>query len=813
MIKKVVSQIIGIFILASIFTPIQVFAAFDDVRLAHPYYTAISYLEENNIIHGYPDGTFKPQNEINRAEFLKIILGGSGIPTDVLTLTPFPDVDHNAWYAPYIKKAYAEGWIQGYPDGTFKPAQKINKVEAIKILGEAQNWALPTAIAQAPYEDTPIDAWYTPYILYAKQRGFLEEEGPLYNPGALITRGQISEVMFRTLTLGEVDWEFPEEKEEETTPVVFTPVDFRLMSTTFFRDITLNEEFPTHFYTNEVYFISGQVSSTSINKVTIILESQNGPQRKTFSGTTQNGSFSIPVYFNDPGNHLLGIIPGESGSGTAVQISVLNDLPQINLSTNPPEAVTNQQIYFSTGYTNVEFNAPSNTIKKISFFQDNNSVDYFVRQDKTKIPVQYADFKDFTEKGTTYSISTAFISSQKPLEISSEFSTPQSRTFQATQHNFSNIKENEITANPPEVLSTIRQISFSGTAKTDLRYNAYVIKPDGFVENIPLSTTSHTYTHFGSTIISSGGSFTYNYTPQRSGIHIVEINNINGEPALNHAVYVATGIPLLPDFFDLFERKSFEGTLNLSSARTEMLNLVNNSRQEHGLAPLTISWDLNEVAQSHSQDMADNNFFGHINLQGQTPEDRRIEAGIKTPVGENLAKDTSVISAHYGLMRSASHRQNILISQWTRIGLGIVQKNGQLLITQLFSISELETDDLANMEIELLTEINNSRSAKQVTALKHTEALKSAANYINQKVINEGATLDNALFNEALNYAGITGSSKLIGRVSSNWSTILNSIIGEETDITHEKWKKVGIDIQIDSTGNIHTMLILNNPT
>lgn len=810
MTKKIISKILGIFVFASIFTPIQAFAAFEDVKMAHPYYPAISYLKENNIIHGYPDGTFRPQNEINRAEFLKIILEGSGVPSNVITPTPFPDVDHTAWYAPFVKKAYAEGWIEGYPDGTFKPSQRINKVEAIKILGEVQNWQLPSVILQAPYDDTSPDAWYTPYISYAKQRSFLEEEGPLYNPGALMTRGQISEVIFRTLTLEDHDWKIPE---EEKVTVEFTPVDFRLMSTTFFRDITLNEEFPTHFYNDEIYFISGQVNSDLIKKVTVILEKENGAKRKTFSGPTQNRNFSIPVYFKDPGNHLLGIIPGEAGSGTAVQISVFNDLPQVNLSTDPPETVTNQQIYFSNGSTNVEFNAPPNTIKKISFSQDYNTVDYFIRQDETKVPVRYADFKDFKAKDTTYSISTAFISSKKPLEISSGFNSPQTRTFRATQHNFSDIKENEITANPPEVLSTVRQISFSGTAKADLKYNAYVIKPDGFVENVPLSTTSHTYSHFGSTIISAGGTFTYNYTPRTSGIYIVEINNINGEPALNHTVYIATGIPLLPDFFDLFERRSFEGILDLSAARTEMLNLINNGRQEHGLSPVTISTELNDVAQKHSQDMADNNFFGHINLQGQTPEDRRIEAGIKTPVGENLAKDTSVISAHYGLMRSASHRQNILTSQWTRVGIGIVQKNGQLLITQIFSISELKTDDLANMENELFTEINNSRNAKQVSSLEHSENLKSAANYINQKVINEGATLDNALFNEALSSAGVTGSSKLVGRVSSNWSTILNSIIDEEADINNKKWTRAGIDIQIDSTGNIHTMLILNNPT
>ena len=112
----------GLFLILLSSLNLQVaFADFPDVKLAHKNYTAIIYLQENGIIQGYPDGTFKPENSVNRAEFLKIIIEGSQIFTDATENTPFPDVDHSAWYGPYLKKAYAEGWIDGYPDGTFKP--------------------------------------------------------------------------------------------------------------------------------------------------------------------------------------------------------------------------------------------------------------------------------------------------------------------------------------------------------------------------------------------------------------------------------------------------------------------------------------------------------------------------------------------------------------------------------------------------------------------------------------------------------------------------------------------------------------------
>ncbi len=805
MMKKTL-KILGIVFLVNLLYSPLVLASFSDLHQNHQNYNAIIHLKNNEVIEGYADGTFKPEKQVNRVEFLKIIMEGSKIRLDELYPTPFPDVNHISWYAPYVKKAYKEGWINGYPDGTFKPTQTINKVEALKILGEVQDWQLPTNITTPPYQDTPITRWYTPYVSYAKERNFLEGSSSTFSPGALMTRANISEVIYRTMTSDFV--ETPQEPEEPATANYNPQINFETIETTFFRDITLTETLPNHFYKNEVYFIEGTTNFSNTNKVTIILEGE-GKTRRTFSGKTSNRHFSIPIYFSEEGEFLLGIIPGESGTGSATKISVITSLPKEGTSATPPQ-INNQQIYFSDGKTIVDFPNQNNTIKKIHFNQNNQEVTYITRQNKNQIPIQYRDFENFQKSTVTYSISAGNISSSKPLEISSGFVQGGAKTFQATEHHFSEIKQNEITTTPPETLNSLRTISFSGTAKTDLRYNAYVVKPNGFVENVPLSTSSEIYSNYGETIIKAGGNFTYTYTPATSGIYIVEINNLNGEPSLNHTVYVNTGIPLLPDFFDINERKAFEGTLNLNSARQELLNLINKSRMDHGLSSVAISSEINTVAQNHSQDMADNNYFSHINLQGQTPEDRRIEAGVKTPIGENLAKDTSVITAHYGLMRSASHRQNLLTPEWTRVGLGIAQKNGQLFVTQNFSISELNTSDLTSMESELFTQINNSRSSKQLSTLSQSEKLRSASEYINTKIIQEGATLNNALFQEALDHNEIFGHSELIGRISSSWSTIITSIVNDETSINKSNWKTIGINIQIDHIGNLHTIIILN---
>jgi len=250
--KKFLTTISILFLLSS---NLVAFAAFSDVTSSHKNYDAILYLQENNIINGYSDGTFKPDNTVNRAEFLKIILEGSNIRLNITENTPFSDVDNNAWYAPYLKKAYDEGWIDGYPDGTFKPAQEINKVEALKIVGEVQNWNLPETITNQPFDDVYKTTWYSAYVFYAKTNNFLEETGNLYNPADFMTRGGISEVIYRTIAEDKTaednensqqqETEEPEENEEDSQDSddndEFTQInDFAAVSTTFFNEISLD---------------------------------------------------------------------------------------------------------------------------------------------------------------------------------------------------------------------------------------------------------------------------------------------------------------------------------------------------------------------------------------------------------------------------------------------------------------------------------------------------------------------------------------------------------------------------------------------
>ena len=89
------------------------------------------------IIKGYPDGTFKPNNTITRAEFVKIINKTFGF-TKVGTKS-FKDIKEDAWYTNDIKIAVEKGYINGFEDNTFRPNEEITREQMAKILGVILN--------------------------------------------------------------------------------------------------------------------------------------------------------------------------------------------------------------------------------------------------------------------------------------------------------------------------------------------------------------------------------------------------------------------------------------------------------------------------------------------------------------------------------------------------------------------------------------------------------------------------------------------------------------------------------------------------
>ncbi|MBE0448254.1 MAG: S-layer homology domain-containing protein [Actinobacteria bacterium] len=162
-----------------------------DDHWAIEYITALAELE---IINGYPDGTFRPSSPITRAEFTKITILAAGLEPDTAAATGFSDTSGH-WAAGYIATAKAEEIVNGYPDGTFRPNALITRAEITKIIIEAALIEIDTSGDGFP--DVPDDHWAIDHILTAANEEIVKgyPDGT-FRPNANATRAEASKMVF-----------------------------------------------------------------------------------------------------------------------------------------------------------------------------------------------------------------------------------------------------------------------------------------------------------------------------------------------------------------------------------------------------------------------------------------------------------------------------------------------------------------------------------------------------------------------------------------------------------------------------------------
>ena len=134
---------------------------FSDVEKTYWYNKAVSSMENGDYITGYPDGTFKGDQTITRAEFVTIMVRFLSGPK--AGNNPFSDID-NHWAKDYIITGVQAGWIDGYPDGTFRPDDPIKRSEAMKIMNCVLNRGVDETSELGDYTNFPDNSdankWY-----------------------------------------------------------------------------------------------------------------------------------------------------------------------------------------------------------------------------------------------------------------------------------------------------------------------------------------------------------------------------------------------------------------------------------------------------------------------------------------------------------------------------------------------------------------------------------------------------------------------------------------------------------------------------
>ncbi|MCR4428803.1 MAG: BMP family ABC transporter substrate-binding protein [Caldiserica bacterium] len=164
-------------------------------------------LVEKNYISGYPDGTFKPNNTITRAEFVKILTSVMGIAPATGGESAFSDVSTSDWFFGFVSAAVEKGIIGGYPDGTFRPNDPITREQAAKIVVLAKGIDPAEVDTEYVFEHAGnfvdkdgISDWAKPFVAAAVEKGIMKgDANNAFRATENITRAETAVIAYRVM--------------------------------------------------------------------------------------------------------------------------------------------------------------------------------------------------------------------------------------------------------------------------------------------------------------------------------------------------------------------------------------------------------------------------------------------------------------------------------------------------------------------------------------------------------------------------------------------------------------------------------------
>lgn len=161
------------------------FASFSDIPSYHLYGDAIEYAADAGLAKGYPDGTFRPDQTVNRAEFFTLV--ERFFLEDAQPASPkpsFKDTNGTEWFFPAVEKSYGLKLIGGYPDGSLKPEKMVTFAEASKVL---------VRLAQPDLAEGSI--WFEPFVRALQDQKAIPLSIVAFDQP--LSRGEVMEMLWR----------------------------------------------------------------------------------------------------------------------------------------------------------------------------------------------------------------------------------------------------------------------------------------------------------------------------------------------------------------------------------------------------------------------------------------------------------------------------------------------------------------------------------------------------------------------------------------------------------------------------------------
>jgi len=459
------------------------------------------------------------------------------------------------------------------------------------------------------------------------------------------------------------------------------PANFskKYLETKFFESlhIILDENIPNIYLVNETLHISWKV--TDGKELAIISLEIPGWKQIWYLASVQWGEFDYNIPLEIAGRYKLVVASGNSfEKATATEFIVLDP------------SVFSGKKYISASYKDIdslvishEDGTSTNVIDlpKWEFhealFRQNGKEIKFVWMGNIAIPLQ--TFRDFDR---TKSVEVTVSASKTSTAFSHDTFTYPGIIY---QKNVLLTESHKITQD--ENLSAIFEwselvIRWIIKEWSQVGSNIYVILPNGKVRTYKFEPE---YLQSGTQIIKTNTLLEARIPVSEEWQYIVEINYETWFAALNIPVLRGSVLPLLPNLSDAIEKSAIV-SMTSQEAQKKSLTMLNDFRTSLGMSKLETSITLTKLAMIKAQDMADNNYIGHVDSSGTrilgTAKRNKIE--ISGSIGENVAGgEINMEKLFAELQMSAGHRANML-DTWTWVGFWYAEKNGQVYYVQVF---------------------------------------------------------------------------------------------------------------------------------
>jgi len=178
---------------------------FTDVKASKWYYDAVKTVWEEGIMEGKSEGIFAPNEPMTRAQIVTIFYRlADRFETGLGKSLNFTDTKKNAWYADYLGWAVAEELVGGYPEGDFRPNNAITRQELAKLIVEFLKYVIAKVESESLVEsfadEKKFPGWSREYIESLRETGLMGgDESGNFNPKQTATRAEVATVIVRML--------------------------------------------------------------------------------------------------------------------------------------------------------------------------------------------------------------------------------------------------------------------------------------------------------------------------------------------------------------------------------------------------------------------------------------------------------------------------------------------------------------------------------------------------------------------------------------------------------------------------------------